>query len=395
MTDQLLRDLFIAYYDARRGKRGSIHALAFEMQYEKNLFVLYGDLKNGAYKVGKSVAFIVSDPVQREIIASPFRDRIVHHLIYNYINPLFERVFIADSYSCRIGKGTSCGIRRVSHFIRSCSENYSTDCFILKLDISGYFMSICQHILYEKIEKEILKNKNLCLFDMDLVFELLRKIIFHDYTKNCIIKGDWRDWDGLPKNKSLFQNPPGYGLPIGNLTSQLFSNIYLNDFDHFIKRDLRCRHYGRYVDDFVLLHADKQYLQTLITLIREYLSTLDLRLHPRKIYLQPYEHGVAFLGTIIKPHRIYIRKKTKNNFYKYIQRVNALLQKENINKKTLQKIVAGMNSYLGLMSHYQTYRLRKKMLTRCLNTNFWRFFKLGKRRDMYAMVFLRKKRIGQ
>lgn len=392
MKDQLLKDLFTAYYDARQNKRRSVHALAFELEYEKNIFALYHDLKNGTYTVGKSVAFIVFDPVQREIIASPFRDRVVHHLVFNYINPIFEKKFIMDSYSCRIGKGTSYGIQRVSHFIRSCSENYSQDCFILKLDIAGYFMSISQQILYEKIQKTLLKNKKQCCFDIDLVFELLQKIIFHNYTNSCVIKGNRSDWDGLPKNKSLFQNPVGQGLPIGNLTSQLFSNIYLNDFDHFIKRDIQCRYYGRYVDDFILIHRNKKHLQALIPYIQNYLSELHLQLHPRKIYLQPHQHGVTFLGVVIKPHRIYIHRKTKNNFYSHIQRVNIFMQKENIHKKILEKILAGTNSYLGLMSQYQTYNLRKKMFARCV-PNFWRFFSLQKRKDSYSMIFLRKKKL--
>ena len=137
---QLLYDLFQAYYDARRNKRNTVNALAFEIDYERKLFTLYQEIISGQYEPGQSVCFISFKPVQREIFAASFRDRVVHHLIYSYISPIFERYFISDAYSCRTGKGTSYGIKRLDHFIRSCSRNYHQDCYILKLDISGYFM---------------------------------------------------------------------------------------------------------------------------------------------------------------------------------------------------------------------------------------------------------------
>ena len=148
--DQLLTDIFRAYYDARKNKRKTANALRFELNFETQLFKLYEDIVNRTYKVSKSICFVIKRPVQREIFAGDFRDRIVHHLIFNYISPFFERLFINDSYSCRIGRGTSYGIKRVNYFIRSCSQNYTRDCYVLKLDISGYFMGINKMILYCK-----------------------------------------------------------------------------------------------------------------------------------------------------------------------------------------------------------------------------------------------------
>ncbi|MCX6798382.1 MAG: RNA-directed DNA polymerase, partial [Candidatus Falkowbacteria bacterium] len=286
MSDQLLTDLFSAYYDARRHKRNTLNALEFEINYEHNLLELYHELKSDTYKIGSSVAFVVFDPVQREIIASPFRDRVIHHLVFNYINPILEKVFINDSYSCRQGRGTSYGINRVTHFVSSCSNNYHDNCFILKLDLAGYFMSINHKILYEKVKSYLIKHNEKINFDLDLVLVLLWKIIFHFYTTNCIIRGGLKDWQGLPRNKSLFYTQPGFGLPIGNLTSQLFSNIYLNDFDHYIKRELKFKYYGRYVDDLLLVHQSRERLKIAINEIRDYLqSNLNLKLHPKKIYL--------------------------------------------------------------------------------------------------------------
>ena len=373
---QLLYDLFQAYYTARKNKRSTVNALKFEMYYESKLFQLYDEIKNRKYEVSPSICFMSFEPVQREIFAGDFRDRIVHHLIYNYISPLFERLFIHDNYSCRVGKGTSYGIKRLDYFIRSCSRNYRQDCYILKLDIEGYFMSIERSILYEKIEKVLRRFAEVANFDIELVLDLIRKVIFHDDRKHCIIKGAKEDWKGLPKSKSLFYSEENRGLPIGNLTSQLFGNVYLNDFDHFIKYHLGIKYYSRYVDDFVIVHPDKEYLKSTIPILREYLKThLLLELHPKKIYLQHFSKGVNFLGTAIKPYRIYIGNRTKGSFYKKIQYWNNLLigKQYKLNKEDEKQFLSTMNSYLGIMQHYNTYKLRKKMLTQNLSGYFWKY----------------------
>lgn len=250
-SKNLLYDLFQAYYDARKNKRSTINALAFEINYESKLFELCEEIKSRKYEISRSICFISFEPVQREVFAADFRDRIVHHLIYNYINPYFERLFINDSYSCRVGKGTSCGIKRMDHFIRSCSRNYKKDCWILKMDIKGYFMSMDRNILYKKVERILACFGTKSNLDIDLILFLVRKVVFHDPTKNCVIRGTKDDWIGLPKSKSLFFAGKDKGFPIGNLTSQLFGNIYLNDLDCFVKYRLGFKHYGRYVDDFL------------------------------------------------------------------------------------------------------------------------------------------------
>ena len=149
--NKLKQDLFKAYYEARKNKRNKQGQLEFEVDYEKNLLALARDIWRRRYRPGRSVCFISNYPVKREIFAAGFRDRVVHHLLYDYVNPVFEPRFINDAYSCRLGKDTSYGIKRVDHFIRSCSENYQKDCYILKLDILGYFMSIDRGVLYKKI----------------------------------------------------------------------------------------------------------------------------------------------------------------------------------------------------------------------------------------------------
>lgn len=368
--DQLLTDLFKAYFNARKNKRNTRAVLEFDLNYEKEIFKLYRELKDGSYEISKSTAFIIFDPVQREIIASSFRDRIIHHLVFNYINPIFESTFIYDSYSCRKNKGTLFGIKRVNKFIRSCSNNYQKEGYILKLDISGYFMNINKEILWKKIEKGLFKNKNKCNFDFCLILSLVQKIVFHNYAENYTIKGKMSDWTGLPKNKSLFLAKENKGLPIGNLTSQLFSNIYLNEFDHFIKRSLKFKYYGRYVDDFIIISDNKEKLKSSIYYIEKYLKKeLELEINQKKIYFQKFKKGVNFLGVIIKPYRIYIRNRIKNNFYRKIININKKLEKINIDNAGKIIILSSINSYLGIFKHFDTYNLRKNLLVNNLKTN--------------------------
>jgi len=374
--DTLLKDLFKAYYDARRNKRGTLNALKFEINYEHKLFELCEEIRERKYKLSPSICFIGGQSVRREIFAANFRDRIVHHLIFNYINPIFEKKFIYDSYSCRIGKGTSFGIKRVDHFIRSASENYQKDCWIFKLDIKGYFMAIDRKILFEKIERRLRTLKNVD-FDIDLILYLIRKVVFNDPTKNCRVKGKREDWVGLPKSKSLFFSGKDKGFPIGNLTSQLFGNIYLDEFDHFAREQLGIKRYGRYVDDMVFIHDDKEYLKKVIEKVETHLrASLGLTLHPKKIYLQHFSKGVSFLGVYIKPFRIYTGKRIKDNFYKNIFKINTILKEKNkLDRNNYFHVFASVNSYLGTMKHYQTFRLRKKFLS-LLNLKFWEYFSI-------------------
>lgn len=360
-------ELFQAYFDCRSNKRQTANAMAFEVDYESKLIQLLEDINTGNYYPGKSIAFIVNKPVKREIFAADFRDRIVHHLIINKLNPLFEKDFIRDSFACRVGKGTHHGIKRVDTFIKQCSRNYSEDCFVLKLDIQAFFMNINRKLLFEKIHSYILDKYHHP--DQKIVLDLCRKIIFYSPVDNCIIKGLKSDWEGLPKSKSLFYTPKDCGLPIGNLTSQVFANFYLNSFDHFIKHDLKVRYYGRYVDDFVIIHNDRDYLKSIIPEIKRFLiDELFLTLHPDKIYLQHYSKGVKYLGAVIMPNRIYIANRTKGNFYNSIIRHNQVAESHKPDRAELQQIQCSINSYLGIMLHYKSYYIRKYYLIKYLNS---------------------------
>ncbi len=367
-----LEELFTAYFECRKNKRNTANALAFEIDYENNVVQLWEEINSGTYQIGRSIAFVVDKPVKREIFAADFRDRVVHHLIIGKLNHLFEKQFIHDSYSCRVGKGTHFGIQRVDKFIRQCSKNYSSDCYILKLDLQGFFMSINKNILFTKLEQFIKEKYQQA--DKELVIKLCKQIIYNDPTKNCIIKGSKSDWSDLPQTKSLFHSQPNCGLPIGNLTSQVFANFYMDSFDHFVKHDLKIQYYGRYVDDFVIVHEDKEYLKKLIPQLSEYLQTeLQVTIHPKKIYLQHYSKGVKFLGTVILPNRIYIADRTKGNFYNAIAKHNQIARDHKPSKEEQQAFQSSMNSYLGIMKHYKSYKLRKEMIFKNLSAWWWNY----------------------
>lgn len=350
----LRQELTLAYCQARTHKRWKANTIQLSAQVEANLRQLCQDILQRRYVIRPSLCFVAEYPVKREIFAGDFRDRVVHHLVFNALAPLYERFFINDCYSCRKGFGTSYGVARMQKFLRQVTRNYSQPAYVLKLDISGYFMNIDRNILYRK-------NRTLVVHlfwdqpaKANLFLYLLRRIIFNDPTSDCRMRGSRIDWQDLPRNKSLFAASPGKGLPIGNLTSQLFGNLYLNDFDHFIKEKLKCCYYGRYVDDLVVMHRDKDFLKSIIPKIDRYLrKNLGLCLHAKKIYLQDSCHGFSFLGTYIKPYRLYVGQRIKAGFYRHVRQA----------AKGEIADPAFFNSYLGMMKHYNSYRLRQKIMT--------------------------------
>ncbi|MCF7845318.1 MAG: reverse transcriptase/maturase family protein [Candidatus Pacebacteria bacterium] len=369
----LLADFFKAYFDCRKNKRNKPDAIKFEMNFEKEVIKLWREVNEGSYEISPLNVFISNKPVKREIFAAQFRDRVIHHLVINKIGKIFEKKFIYDSYSCRKGKGTHFGTKRTKKMIRQCSDNYQKDCWILKLDISGYFMSINRNILLERLIKLI--NENYQKKDKEKVIYLCKKIIKTDSTVNCIRKSPKLKWAGLPKSKSLFYASKDCGLPIGNYTNQMFANFYLDPLDHYMKNNFKVRYYGRYVDDFLIIDRDKEKLKKMIPIIESFLSEkLEVELHPKKRYLQHASKGTEFLGSLIKPWRCYISSRVKGNFWEVILIINRRLEKKKLlNKKEQKEIIAQINSYLGVCSHSDTYNLRKKFLSK-LNWRFWGYF---------------------
>lgn len=373
--DWLLTELILSYYCARANKRNTHSQVRFERDLISNLLELYHDLLSFRYRVGRSMCFIIERPVKREVFAASFRDRIVHHLLYRYLSPVFEPRFIYDSYSCRVGKGTLFGIERLEHHIRSVSRNYTQPCWVLKLDLEGYFMHINRSCLYDIVVTGLRAKGKHLQEEYALMEYLLRQVIFNEPTKGCYRKGPLSDWDGLPPSKSLFMAPEGCGLPIGNLTSQLFSNIYLNVFDQFVKRELKCRHYGRYVDDFYVVGANPRELLALIPRMSSFLTDrLGLTLHPRKIFLRccctpagsgglragsgvdcvmlskanvspPHTSGIPFLGAVVRPGRRSLSPRSRKFM---LERLASTLA----NEPDPFRIRSVLHSYRGHLSHF-------------------------------------------
>lgn len=359
--------LIKAYHDCRKNKRKSKSAMEFEMNMSYNLYTLYSDLVNDRYEIGKSNVFIVTVPVKREVFAADFRDRIVHHLVINRILPTLEKkCFIDDSYACRVGKGTLYGIKRLKEKMEKASKELKGEIYIAKFDLQGFFMSINKNILFTRLDKFIKEN---VIWENNSEYEfyrdIIKKIIYNCPQKNCIKKSSDSSWDDLPKDKSLFNCDDFHGLPIGNLSSQIFANFYLSSFDNLMTKRFN-GYYGRYVDDFYIIHNNKEELLKIIPKLREYLfDKYEVRLHKKKIYIQYLKKGTKFTGSIVFPNRTYVSNHTTSNLYKRIDRAKHDVTKGNFN---INYYLNSINSYLGFMKPHNSFNIRKKILTK--NNNF-------------------------
>ncbi len=382
----ILENLYAAYFEARKNKRNTAEQLKFEANYEHYLHELYEQIISKTYKVKPCKAFVIEKPVYREVFAPQFIDRVVHHFIVLYINPQVEQVLIEDCYGCRKNKGTLYGIERAKKKMRSVTQNYAKEAYILKLDISGYFMNMNTTILYNQIQKlQLVENTACSSFEKEVLHYLINEVIFTNPIHQCQINGNKELWKFIPNTKSLFHSPHGCGLPIGNLTSQIFGNIYLNDFDHWVKTDLGIKYYGRYVDDMYFMHNDKDFLKQCILKVQEKMQTYGMLIHPKKIYLQHYTKGLEFLGRYIKPYRSYISNRTKNNFVKLIEKINktiVLEPKELTENGVLHYFLCRINSYWGLFIKANSYSFLKKAMLK-LHTSFYTFYYFEKYKNSW------------
>lgn len=303
----------------------------FEWKLEENIFQLHKELENKTYKHGAYVSFYIHDPKQRRIHKAVVRDRVLHHAVFNVVNPIFEPTFIPNSMSCRIDKGSHKGIDILGRTIGQVSQNGFKPCFVLKCDIKKFFETVDHSKLLSILRRRI-KDKD--------AMWLLEEIIdsFSSQYSNVFFKK---------------------GLPIGNLTSQLFANIYLDEFDQFIKQNLRIKNYIRYTDDFVIVSRDKKYLESLIPKIREFLSAeLRLELHPNKVSIRKFNQGADFLGYITLPHHRLLRTKTRKRIFKKLRK---RIIEHGAGKITEQTLNQSLQSYLGVLSHANTYNLSNKL----------------------------------
>ena len=357
-------ELYKAYIDCRKHKRRTANAASFQVNLSENLYKLWVDLNKGYYKIGKSIAFIVDKPVKREVFAADFRDRIVHHLVINRMINSFERVVINNSFSCRKGKGVLYGVKKLEEESKLVTNFYTKDAYVLKCDLKSFFMTINKSLLCEKIDKlirtEVYPND---WKKYNFTTNLAQKIINNCPQDGCIRKQPKSKWFGLPKEKSLFTTPRTHGLPIGNLTSQIFANFFLTDFDKFIYNELGFKYYGRYVDDFYILSNNKDDLLNAIPKIKNKLKEIGINLHPNKLYLQNIKNGVKFIGAVIKPNRVYAGKRTIGNLKYVLEKTSENFKNKDITIEEVNKLVASFNSYMGFLKHHATFKIRKKIIT--------------------------------
>ena len=363
--------IYRAYKECLRNKKNTANALKFEMNREKNLSRLLYDLKTGRYEISRHICFIVTEPSPREIFAGDFRDRIVHHLLCNEIQVLFENCFIESSYANRKNKGTHKAVKELKfHLVRGGRNRQKL--YFLKMDIKGFFRNIDKDILWGIIEGKIRESGREENWKTEVLW-LAKKIIFHDPATNYIFKGKEETKKLIPKEKSLLFGDRNTGLPIGNLTSQFFANIYLNELDHFIKKKLGFERYIRYVDDFIILDENKEKLKEATNEVGRFLNgVLRLKLCESKTIFQPVERGIDFLGYYIKPSHTLVRRKVvgrlKKKLFCYFN-IFYSLSGENNNKDVdslLQKFVSCMNSYFGHFIHANSFGFRKAVWTKSI-----------------------------
>ena len=360
--DALMLDLYAAFICAKRHKAKKPYVLHFERNLKENIESLCDDLWTRRYKPEPSTCFVIQRPKKREVFAAQFRDRIVHHLYYNYTHELFERTFIQDTYSCIPGRGTHYGIERMTQHIRQESHNWQRPCYALKIDIRGYFMHINRCRLLDIATASLTKmaghraNGGMTwrdVIDYDFILWLTHEIVLLDPTDGCRHVGSPSEWDDVDASKLMANAPADCGMPIGNLTSQLFSNVYMNPFDQMVKRLLHFLHYGRYVDDSATISSDRQRLTDAIPLMRDFLKDeLCLDMHMGKTQIIDVRYGVEFLGAFIKPHRTYICNRS-------LSRIRQ--EAADVRHMGRGQAFRTVNSLLGVMSHYSSYNLRREI----------------------------------
>ena len=312
-----IKNLCDAWTEFIRGKKSKKDVAEFSLSLSQNIFRLYYDLRTKTYRHGSYEAFSISDPKPRSIHKATVRDRLLHHAIYRVLYPYFDKKFIYDSYSCRQFKGTHRALNRFNDFVMQVSQSNSRTCWVLKCDVRKFFASIDHEKLVQIFKRHI--------DDVDTVW-LIERVI-----------------------ESFQSIGPGKGLPLGNLTSQLLVNVYMNEFDQYIKHQLRLKYYLRYADDFVIMYHDKGILMDILPKVQSFLNEqLKLSLHPDKVFIKTAASGVDFLGWVHFLHHRVIRTTTKNRMFNKI--------------KDSQEKPETVQSYLGLLSHGNSWKLRQKIL---------------------------------
>lgn len=331
-------NLFVAYRKAAKGKRGQPNVADFEFDLERNLFDLQAELLDGSYRPGAYRSFTIRDPKRRLISAAPFRDRVVHHALCNVTGPLFERTFIGDSFANRVGKGTHAALDRCQAFAR----RYR---YVVQCDIEQFFPSIDLAILREMLARKLADDAVMALVDRILAGGA--SVLVDEYAMH------WFPGD------DLFAVYRPRGLPIGNLTSQFWANVYLNALDQHVKRDLHCAGYVRYVDDFLLFSDSKRELWAWKDAVRDKLAALRLTLHERESTVYPVTNGIPFLGFRVYPTHRRLKRRNGVLFARRYRRMRRAVARGELSLGDVHTRVRG---WIAHAAHGNTWRLRRSLL---------------------------------
>ncbi len=349
--------LYKAYLDCRKNKRSTTNALKFELNLTQNLADLLYELKSRTYFPGRSICFVVSKPTPREIFAADFRDRIVHHLLVREILAESDKRFFWNSFACRKGKGTHKAVAALKKYMKIAGRNGREKIYFLQLDIKSFFVSIKHSVLHSIFRDFIFKLERDEEWKQEMLW-LGSVIIFHRPQENCEIRGNKTLLGLIPSHKSLLHVSIGYGLPIGNYSSQFFANMYLNELDYFIKQKLKMKYYVRYVDDLIILGKDKSKLESLIGVVDVFLrKNLEARLNLNKTKLKNAKSGIDFLGYFIKPDYTLVRRRVVRNCKEKICRAPVFNVSETV---SLKLFLSQVNSYLGHFIQASSHGLRSK-----------------------------------
>lgn len=345
----LWEDLVAAYNECKNRKTTTASYIAFKDNELWNLMELYGQINNGSYRPGKSVYFVATQPKYREVWAADFTDRIVHHLLYNIMNPVWDPEFVTGSFACRPNKGTLAAIKYVHsklkyHARRGVYPQY------VKYDLANFFVSIDKDTL-----KSILKEK---IEHYAKYWDLIEIVIDHDPTQNYIYNGNPKLRNHVPPHKQLMKAGPRVGLPIGNLTSQFFANVLLNKLDWFVLKNIPNLGYARYVDDFVILIKSRKEVAKITAEITQFLSSLNLSINPSKTKVNDPRCGLDFVGQIIRTSYRLPRTRVVKTVSRFIRKQTT---RTDCNLTDLQHFVCVVNSYLGILKHSNSYQTRKRL----------------------------------
>lgn len=341
-----IENLLLAWKEFICGKKSRKDVQEFSLCLMDNIFSLHRELSNHTWKHGGYQAFKINDPKPRDIHKAKVKDRLLHHAIYRILYPFFDKTFTHDSYSCRNNKGTHRAIEKFQKYFHKVSKNNTKTCWVLKCDIRKFFANIDHEILME-ILREYIVDKNIIW----LLKEVIESFVSMQSCSNKNLS--------LPLSVSPSGRRRSIGLPLGNLTSQLFVNIYMNKFDQFVKHKLKMKYYIRYADDFVILSENKKESESLIELIKNFLKKeLKLELHPNKISIETFSSGVDFLGVVNFPHHKILRTKTKRRMIKKIQNKKNDLEKRIISKESFRQ---SLQSYLGILKHCEGWKIGEKI----------------------------------